>query len=158
MLPFSSSQPLVLNARRLRRRLSQRVLWVWAGAVPIPIVQLRFGGDWSIGAVGCHGHRGSVLIEQLVARGLVLDVADLCRLTQVELESAQRIGEKSARNFLAGLEKSKSQDLWRLLFGLGILHVGRRCCQNHLSTCSGHASSDVLWSPRNWYPCRKLVG
>ena len=42
------------------------------------------------------------------------------RLTQVELESLERMGEKSARNFLAGLEKSKSQDLWRLLFGLGI--------------------------------------
>ena len=74
----------------------------------------------------CHGYRGggSVLIELLVARGLVLDVADLYRLTQVELESLERMGEKSARNFLAGLEKSKSQDLWRLLFGLGILHVG----------------------------------
>ena len=77
----------------------------------------------SRGAMDIEGG-GSVLIEQLVARGLVLDVADLYRLTQVELESLERMGEKSARNFLAGLEKSKSQDLWRLLFGLGILHVG----------------------------------
>ena len=80
MLPFSSSQPLVLNARRLRRRLSQRVLWVWAGAVLIPIVQLRFrGATGALVQSRCHGYRGgSVLIEQLVARGLVLDVADLC--------------------------------------------------------------------------------
>ncbi len=34
------------------------------------------------------------------------------------------MGEKSAQNFLAGIEASKQRDLWRLLFGLGILHVG----------------------------------
>jgi DNA ligase (NAD+) len=34
------------------------------------------------------------------------------------------MGEKSARNFLEGIQASKSRDLWRLLFGLGILHVG----------------------------------
>jgi DNA ligase (NAD+) len=41
-----------------------------------------------------------------------------------ELCSLERMGEKSARNFLTGVEASKQQDLWRVLFGLGILHVG----------------------------------
>ncbi|MEC9130694.1 MAG: NAD-dependent DNA ligase LigA, partial [Verrucomicrobiota bacterium] len=47
----------------------------------------------SRGAMDIEGG-GSVLIEQLVARGLVLDVADLYRLTQVELESRESMGEK----------------------------------------------------------------
>ena len=41
-----------------------------------------------------------------------------------EVAGLERMGEKSARNFLDGVEASKSRDLWRVLFGLGILHVG----------------------------------
>jgi DNA ligase (NAD+) len=67
---------------------------------------------------------GEVLAAQLVKSGLVLDVADLYRLTVDELCGLERMGEKSARNFLNGVEASKKQDLWRILFGLGILHVG----------------------------------
>lgn len=67
---------------------------------------------------------GEVLVGQLVAKGLVLDVADLYRLKLEELMGLERMGEKSARNFLAAIEESRGRDLWRLLFGLGILHVG----------------------------------
>jgi DNA ligase (NAD+) len=67
---------------------------------------------------------GEVLVAQLVKRGLVRDVADLYRLKLAELIGLERMGEKSARNFLEGVTESKSRDLWRLLFGLGILHVG----------------------------------
>lgn len=67
---------------------------------------------------------GEVLMGQLVAHGLVHNVADLYKLTVAELLQLERMGEKSAENFLAGIEASKSRDLWRLLFGLGILHVG----------------------------------
>jgi DNA ligase (NAD+) len=67
---------------------------------------------------------GEALVAQLVAHGLVQDVADLYKLTEGELLQLERMGEKSARNFLAAIEASKSRDLWRLLFGLGILHVG----------------------------------
>jgi DNA ligase (NAD+) len=67
---------------------------------------------------------GEALVTQLVTRGLVHDVTDLYRLTQDELLELERMGEKSAQNFLAGVEGSKSRDLWRLLHGLGILHVG----------------------------------
>ena len=41
-----------------------------------------------------------------------------------EVAGLERMGEKSARNFLDGVAASKARDLWRLLFGLGILHVG----------------------------------
>ncbi len=64
------------------------------------------------------------LVEQLAARGLVLDVAELYRLSKSEVASLERMGDKSAQNFIDGLEASKSRDLWRVLFGLGILHVG----------------------------------
>lgn len=67
---------------------------------------------------------GEVLVRQLVAQGLVSDVAELYRLTLAELTNLERMGEKSAQNFLDGIEKSKQQDLWRVIFGLGILHVG----------------------------------
>lgn len=67
---------------------------------------------------------GAVLVEQLAARGLVLDVAELYKLSKSEVASLERMGDKSAQNFIDGLEASKSRDLWRVLFGLGILHVG----------------------------------
>lgn len=67
---------------------------------------------------------GEVLVTQLVGSGLVRDVADLYRLGVGEVAALERMGEKSARNFLAGVEASKGRDLWRLLHGLGILHVG----------------------------------
>jgi DNA ligase (NAD+) len=67
---------------------------------------------------------GEVLAVQLVRSGLVRDVADLYRLTLSEVAGLERMGTKSAQNFLDGITASKSRDAWRLLFGLGILHVG----------------------------------
>ena len=67
---------------------------------------------------------GEVLVRQLVQTGLVRDVADLYSLKLAEVAGLERMGEKSARNFLDGVQASKQRDLWRLLFGLGILHVG----------------------------------
>ena len=67
---------------------------------------------------------GEVLVRQLVASGLVLDVADLYKLKLAEVAGLERMGEKSARNFLGGVAASRSRDLWHVLFGLGILHVG----------------------------------
>ncbi|MGO9201059.1 MAG: NAD-dependent DNA ligase LigA [Limisphaerales bacterium] len=67
---------------------------------------------------------GEVLVRQLVAAGLVRDVADLYSLSLPEVANLERMGEKSARNFLDGIQASKQRDLWRVLYGLGILHVG----------------------------------
>jgi DNA ligase (NAD+) len=67
---------------------------------------------------------GEALVAQLVKAGLVRDVADLYSLALAELSGLERMGEKSAQNFLDGVAASKKRDLWRLLFGLGILHVG----------------------------------
>jgi DNA ligase (NAD+) len=69
---------------------------------------------------------GEVLVRQLVGAGLARDVADLYSLSLPDVANLERMGEKSARNFLDGVEASKQRDLWRVLYGLGILHVGAR--------------------------------
>jgi DNA ligase (NAD+) len=77
----------------------------------------------SRGAMDIEGG-GEVLAKQLVASGLVQNVAELYRLTKDELANLERMGEKSAQNFLDAIEASKARDMWRVLYGLGILHVG----------------------------------
>src|SRR5262249_18478156 len=67
---------------------------------------------------------GEVLVRQLVGSGLVRDVADLYSLKLAELSNLERMGEKSAQNFLDGVNESKGRDMWRVLYGLGIFHVG----------------------------------
>ena len=67
---------------------------------------------------------GEVLVTQLVKNNLVRDVADLYSLKTEDVANLERMAEKSAKNFLNALAVSKSRDLWRLIFGLGILHVG----------------------------------
>ncbi len=77
----------------------------------------------SRGAMDIEGG-GEVLVRQLVGSGLVRDVAELYKLKLDELANLERMAEKSAQNFLDGVQASKQRDLWRLLYGLGILHVG----------------------------------
>jgi len=67
---------------------------------------------------------GEVLAAQLVKSGLVGDVADLYKLKIAEVAALERMGEKSAQSFIDGINASKTRDAWRVLYGLGILHVG----------------------------------
>jgi DNA ligase (NAD+) len=67
---------------------------------------------------------GPVHVEQLVAKGYVHDPADLYFLTDEQLLTLERMGEKSAANLLAAIERSKERPLARLIFALGIRHVG----------------------------------
>lgn len=72
---------------------------------------------------------GPALINQLADNGLASDVGDLYALTAEQLQGLERMGEKSARNVVEALERSKHQPLDRLLFGLGIRQVGTRAAQ-----------------------------
>ncbi len=72
---------------------------------------------------------GERLVDQLVAKDLVRDVSDLYQLTQNQLEDLERMGRKSAENLLREIHASRSLEFWRLLFGLGIRHVGERTAQ-----------------------------
>ena len=67
---------------------------------------------------------GAKLVDQLVDVGLVKDPADLFLLTIEQLANLERMAEKSAQNLLAALEASRHRSLDRLIFALGIRHVG----------------------------------
>ena len=67
---------------------------------------------------------GESLIDQLVHCGVVNDVADLYSLTVPELEALNGIGRRSATNVIKQIELSKGNEFWRVVFGIGIRHVG----------------------------------
>jgi DNA ligase (NAD+) len=81
---------------------------------------LHFG---SRGAMDIEG-MGEKLVEQLVETGVVKSIADVYDLRAETLSGLERMGEKSAASLLAGIESSKAQPFTRLLFGLGIRHIG----------------------------------
>ena len=68
-------------------------------------------------------------IEQLVEAGLVHDVADLYALTAEQIARLERFAEKSSQGLVAAIDASRQQPLSRLLFGLGIRHVGAEAGQ-----------------------------
>ena len=72
---------------------------------------------------------GESLVDQLVDQGLVHDVADLYSLTEEQLMSLERMGTKSAQNLLSEIEKSKSNELARVIYAIGIRFVGERTAQ-----------------------------
>ena len=72
---------------------------------------------------------GEALVDQLVTVGLVRDFADLYALTAEQLESLERMGKKSAANLVRQIADSRRNDPWRLVFALGIRHVGERTAQ-----------------------------
>jgi DNA ligase (NAD+) len=69
---------------------------------------------------------GEALVDQLVDRGIVRNIADIYDLTMAQLVDLERMGPKSAGNILANIEKSKQLPLPRLIGGLGIRFVGER--------------------------------
>ncbi|HKS76280.1 MAG TPA: NAD-dependent DNA ligase LigA [Terriglobales bacterium] len=72
---------------------------------------------------------GDALVNQLIERGLVKNVADIYALTKKDLLSLERFADKSAQNILDEIEASKKLPLERVIFGLGIRFVGERTAQ-----------------------------
>jgi DNA ligase (NAD+) len=80
---------------------------------------------------------GEALVDQLVDKGLVQDVADLYKLTHQQLADLERMGDKSAQNLLDEIERRKQAELARVIFALGIRFVGERTGQllaNHFGS------------------------
>lgn len=80
---------------------------------------------------------GDKLVEQLVDEGLIHTIADLYQLNIESLINLERMAEKSAKNLVASLEKSKTTTLARFVFALGIHSIGETTAQtlvNHFST------------------------
>lgn len=69
---------------------------------------------------------GPAVVEGLVNAGLVKTPADLYRLRAEDVAQLERMGQKSAENLVAAIEKTKENDLSRLLFALGIRQVGQK--------------------------------
>jgi DNA ligase (NAD+) len=115
---------------------------------------LKFFG--SRGAMDIEG-LGEKLIDQLVDRGLVKDIADLYNLEKETLAGLERMAEKSAQNLLDALEQSKDSTLPRLLTALGIRHVGEATAKllaDHLGDLSSimEASEEKLTEVREIGP------
>ncbi|NLI14335.1 MAG: NAD-dependent DNA ligase LigA, partial [Peptococcaceae bacterium] len=72
---------------------------------------------------------GPAVISQLLAAGLIQDPADLYNLSYESLLPLERLGPKSAQNLLGAIEASKKNSLARLIFALGIRHVGERAAK-----------------------------
>jgi DNA ligase (NAD+) len=72
---------------------------------------------------------GEKLVDQLISKELIRDVSGLYRLTVDDLQSLERMGEKSARNLVAEIADSRQLGFSRLLFGIGIRHVGERTAE-----------------------------
>jgi DNA ligase (NAD+) len=87
------------------------------------VVKRRIEHFVSRGAMDISG-LGESVVAQLVDLKLVRDVADLYQLNELLLARLDRVGTKSIDNYLKAIEQSKAQPAWRLVFGLGILHVG----------------------------------
>lgn len=94
-----------------------------------PAQQLRnlthFASRDAMDIDGC----GPAMVQQLVNHGLVHNVADLYHLQASSVADLDRMGAKSAENLIRAIEKSKANDLSRLLYGLGIRQVGEKAAK-----------------------------
>jgi len=73
---------------------------------------------------------GDAIVNQLVDRGIVNSINDIYELDENSFVELERFGEKSAKNLIEQISKSKGQGLERLLFGIGIRHVGKSAAED----------------------------
>jgi DNA ligase (NAD+) len=99
----------------------------------------------SRGAMDIEGF-GEAVVNQLVQQKLLADVGDIYSLKADTLLELERMGEKSVANLMDAIAQSKTRPLWRLLFGLGILHVGvsaSRALADHFANLDAIRESSV---------------
>jgi DNA ligase (NAD+) len=84
---------------------------------------------------------GEKVIGQLFSEKLIVDVADIYKLTSEQLLGLERMGEKSVSNLINAIEASKSNSLEKLLFGLGIRHVGAKAAK---TLAQAYGTMDML--------------
>ncbi len=92
---------------------------------------------------------GEAQIAQLISAGLLKSAADLYALKAEDLTKLERMGEKSSENLIKSIENSKTRGLARLLYGLGIRHVGKQTAKSlaeHFETLENlmNASEETL--------------
>jgi DNA ligase (NAD+) len=72
---------------------------------------------------------GPAVLELLLSAGLISDITDIYTLSTEDIASLERMGEKSATNLIAAIQKSKENPLSRLLFAFGIRHIGAKAAK-----------------------------
>ncbi len=92
---------------------------------------------------------GESIIELLADSGLVKSPVDIYSLTKEQISSLERLGDKSADNLLKSVEKSKDNELYRVIFALGIRHIGAKAAKllcSHFSTIENimNATADEI--------------
>jgi DNA ligase (NAD+) len=90
-------------------------------------------------------HLGGQTIDKLIDKGLIQTIADLYYLTKDDLLTLEGFKEKSVNNVLESIEKSKQRGLARLIYGLGIRHVGKYAAQ--LLASQYHSIDDLAKRP-----------
>ena len=87
---------------------------------------------------------GPAVLHQLIEANMIANPADLYSLQSDKVASLERMGKKSAENLLSAIERSKSNDLSRLIYGLGIRQVGEKAAKvlaSHFRTMNGLCSA-----------------
>lgn len=72
---------------------------------------------------------GPAVLELLIREGRITHAYDLYTLTREDIADLEGLGKKSADNLLSAIEKSKSNDLYRVIYGLGIRHIGEKAAK-----------------------------
>ena len=90
-------------------------------------------------------HLGESLVDQLVTKGLVKDVADLYDLTAEHVAGLERMGKKSANNVIASIQASRERTLDRLVGGLGIPQIGQ-VAGRQVAQVAGTLETLLAWS------------
>ena len=84
---------------------------------------------------------GEAIVEELINRGLISNIADIYKLTFEDIASLKKNGKKFAQNLINAIEESKHRDLYRLVNALGIKHVGVKLAK---SLCKTYNTMDKL--------------
>ena len=84
---------------------------------------------------------GEAIVEELIKRGLISNIADIYKLTFEDIASLKKNGKKFAQNLIDAIEESKHRDLYRLVNALGIRHVGVKLAK---SLCKNYDTMDKL--------------
>ncbi len=125
--PFEMPDVCPVCGSRLVKRPDEAV-WRCPNPECFPRLVKKISHFASKGAMDIDG-LGPKVAEQLINAGLVRDLADIYGLSMDDLLSLERFGEKSARNLLNAIDRSRDTTLARFLYALGIRHVGEVAAQ-----------------------------
>lgn len=113
----------------LLRQAKNEVAWRCQNFNCRPQIEGRLLHFGSKGALDIENF-GPAVVEQLVSKGWVMKPADLYRLTIEDLATLEGFKRKAAENLYEALQKSKQAPFWRVLYGLGIPHVGAQTAKD----------------------------